>query len=73
MKTILFSAENSAKFTITDTKLHVPIVTLYTKYSGNLAKQLNEGFERSAYWKSYETKSAKVIEQGKNLNELLNS
>ena len=72
MKTILSSADNSAKFTITDTKLHVPIVTLYTKYSGNLAKQLNEGFERSVYWKSYETKPAKVIEQGKNLYELLN-
>ena len=62
---ILSSAENTAKFAITNTKLHVPIVTLSTKDSANLAKQLNEGFKRSVYWNSYETKPAKVIEKGK--------
>ena len=67
------SAGNSAKFEITDAKLHVPIVTLSTKDSANLAKQLNEGFKRSVYWNSYETKPAKVIEQGKNIYELLNA
>ena len=46
---ILSSAGNTAKFAITDTKLHVPIVTLSTKGSANLAKQLNDGFERSVY------------------------
>ena len=70
---ILSSAGNSAKFAITDTKLHVPIVTLSTKDSANLTKQLNEGFKRSVYWNSYETKPAKVIEQGKNIYELLNA
>ena len=44
-----------------------------TKDSANLTKQLNEGFKRSVYWNSYETKPAKVIEQGKNLYELLNA
>ena len=57
---------------ITDAKLHVPIATLSTNDSGNLTKQLNEEFKRPVYWNSYETKSAKVIEQGKNLYELLN-
>ena len=70
---ILSSAGDSAKFAITDAKLHVPIVTLSTKDSANLTKQLNEGFKRSVYWNSYETKPAKVIEQGKNLYELLNA
>ena len=70
---ILSSSGDSAKFEITDAKLHVPIVTLSTKDSANLAKQLNEGFKRSAYWNSYETKPAKVIEQGKNIYELLNA
>ena len=70
---ILSSAGNTAKFAITDTKLHVPIVTLSTKDSASLAKQLNEGFKRSVYWNSYETKPAKVIEQGKNIYELLNA
>ena len=67
------SAGNSAKFEITDAKLHVPIVTLSTKDSANLTKQLNEGFKRSVYWNSYETKPAKVIEQGKNIYKLLNA
>ena len=70
---ILSSTGNTAKFAITDTKLHVPIVTLSTKDSSNLAKQLNNGFKRSIYWNSYETKPAKVIEEGKNLYELLNA
>ena len=64
---ILSSAGDSAKFAITDAKLHVPIVTLSTKDSANLAKQLNEGFKRSVYWNSYETKPGKVIEKEKNL------
>ena len=68
---ILSSARDSAKFEKTDAKLHVPIVTLSTKDCANLAKDLNEGFKRSVYWNSYETKPAKVIEQGKNM--LLNA
>ena len=61
------SAGDSAKFAITDAKLHVPIVTLSTKHSANLTKQLNKRFKRSIYWNIYETKPAKVIEKGKNL------
>ena len=67
------SGRNSAKFAITDAKLHVSIVTLSTKDSANLTKQLNEGFKRSVYWNSYETKPGKVIEKGKNLYGLLNA
>ena len=52
---ILPSAGDSAKFAITDAKLHVLIVTLSTKDSANLLKQLHEGFKRSVYWNSYET------------------
>ena len=37
-----------------------------------MTKQLSEGFQRPAYWSSYQTKPAKVIEKGKNLYELLN-
>ena len=70
---ILSSAENSAKFSIADAKLHVPIVTLPTKDSANLIKKLSEGFKRIVYWNSYETKPAKAIEKGKNLSELLNA
>ena len=62
---VLSSAGDTAKFAITDTQLHVPIVTLSTKDRANLVKQLNEGFKRSVHWNSYETKRAKVIEKGK--------
>ena len=37
---ILSNAENSAKFEITDAKLHVPIVKLSTKDSVNLTKTI---------------------------------
>ena len=67
------SAGDTAIFAITDTKLHVPIVTLSAKDSTNLAKQLNDGFNRSVYWNSYEANPAKVIEQGKNIYELHNA
>ena len=68
---ILSSAGNSAKLAITDAKLLVPIFTLSTKDSATLTKQLNEGFKRSVYWNSYETKPAKVIEQGKKIKNYL--
>ena len=42
---ILSSSGNSVKFEITDAKLHVPLVTLSTKDSVNLTKQLNEAFK----------------------------
>ena len=44
-----------------------------TRDSAKLAKQLNEGFKRSVYWNSYETKPTKVIEQGKNIYKLLSA
>ena len=53
---ILSSAGDSAKFKITDAKLHVPIVTLSITDSLNLTKQLNEGFKRSAKWNIYQRK-----------------
>ena len=68
---ILSSAGNTAEFATTDVKLYVPIVTLSTKDSANLTKQLNEGFKRSVYWNSYETKPAKEIEQGKTFTNYL--
>ena len=52
---ILSNAGDSidATDTLTDAKLHVPIVTLSTKDSVNLTKQLSEGFKRSVYWNHY--------------------
>ena len=38
---------------LTNTKCHVPVVTLSTEDSVKLLNQLNEGFKRSAYWNEY--------------------
>ena len=62
---ILSSDRDSAKFEIKEVKLQVPTVTLSTKDNVNLTTQLSEGFERSANWNSYQTRSAKVNEKGK--------
>ena len=73
MKIVSCLVLEAAKCKITDAKLHVPIVTLSTKDSVNLTKQLSEGFKRSVYWNSYQTKPKKVIEKEKNIYELLNA
>ena len=70
---ILSSAGNSEKFEIKDAKLHFPIFTFSTKDSANLTRQLTEGFKRSVYWNSYETRTAKVIKHREHLSELLNA
>ena len=68
---ILSNDGDSAKFKITDAKLHVQIVILSAKDNANLTKQLSDGFKRSVYWKSYQTIPAKVIEKGINIYELI--
>ena len=48
---------NNIIFTIKDTKLYVPVVTLSARDNQKLSKLLSKGFERSAYWNEYKTKS----------------
>ena len=60
---ILSRIGDSAKFKTTDAKLNSPIVTLSATDSVNLTKQLSEGFKRSIYWNSYQTKPKKVVEE----------
>ena len=47
---ILSSKDGNSVFAITDTKLHVPIVTLKIEYNAKLSKLLSTGFERPSYW-----------------------
>ena len=44
-------------FTVKDTKLYVPVVTLSARDNQKLSKLLSKGFERSGYWNEYKTKS----------------
>ena len=50
---MLSSAGTTTIFTITNTKLYVPIVTSKIEHNTKLSKLLNEGFERSIYWNKY--------------------
>ena len=48
---------NNNIFTITDTQLFVPVVTLSARDNQKLSKLLTKGSERSVYWNEYKTKS----------------
>ena len=43
-------------FTITDTKLNVPVVTLPTQDNAKLLQQLKSGFKRTINWNKYQSK-----------------
>ena len=64
---IFSSTGDSAKFKITDAKLHVHIVILSTKDNVNLTKQLSNGFKRSVYWNNFQIIAAKVINNETNI------
>ena len=44
-------------FTIKDTKLYVPVITLSARGNKKLSKLLSKRFERSVYWNECKTKS----------------
>ena len=47
---VLSNVAGNSTFTISDTKLYVPVVTLKTEDNTKLSKLLTEGFKRSVYW-----------------------
>ena len=70
---IISSAEHSAKFNMMDAELHVPIITLCTRYNVNFTKQLSHRFKTSVYWSNYQTIPIKVIYNGTNIHRLLSA
>ena len=50
---------NRVIFTIKDTQLFVPVVTLSARDNQKVSKLHSKGFERSVYWNEYKTKSDK--------------
>ena len=50
-------------FTITDTKLYVPVVTLSTQDNEKLLQQLKSDFRRTIKWNKYQSE---VAGQGRN-------
>ena len=49
---VLCNLVGASTFTLTDTKLYVPTVTLSTEDNAKLSKLLSEGFKRPVYWKN---------------------
>ena len=49
---------NNTVFTIVDTKLYVPVVTLLARDNQKLSNLLSKVFERSVYWNECENKNA---------------
>ena len=62
----------AAAFTITHTKLYLPIVTLKSEENARLSKLLNEGFKRSVYWNHYKIFLKKYAEN-ENIREPLDA
>ena len=58
-------------FTITDTKLFVPIVNLSTRDNAKLLEQLKSGFKRTINWNKYKPKVT-IQEQNRYLDFLIN-
>ena len=60
----------AATFEITDTKLHVPVVTLSTQENAKFIQQLKSGFKRVINWNKYLSKP-ELLAQNPNLNHLV--
>ena len=46
-------SNRATTFQITSAKLYFPVVTLSTKNSSKLIKQVSKGFKRFVYWNEY--------------------
>ena len=63
-------ANQNHTFTITETNLYVPIVTLSTQDNGKLLTQVKPGFKRTVSWNKYLWKP-ELLFQNPNLNHLI--
>ena len=65
-------ADQVPTFTITETNLYVPVVTLSTQDNAKLLPQLKSGFKRTIYWDKYLSKQ-QLLTENRNLNHLVES
>ena len=66
----VIAANQAATFTITDTKLYVPVVTLSTQENTKFLQQLKSSFKRVINWNKYLLKP-ELLAQNPNLNHLV--
>ena len=70
---VIISTNNANQiptFTITETNLYVPVVTLTTEDNSKLLPQLKDGFKRTINWNKYLIKP-ELLAQNANLNHLV--
>ena len=65
-------APTGLEFQITDTKLHIPVVTLSKENDKRILEQLKSGFKRTVKWNKYRSQMT-VQSNNNNLNYLINS
>ena len=63
-------ADQVPTFTITETNLYVPVVTLSAQDNAKLLPQLKSGFKRTISWNKYLSKPELLV-QNENLNHLI--
>ena len=68
---VITNSIGDGKFTITETKLYVLVVTLSTQDNAKLLQQLKSGFKRTINWNKYES-NIKTFAQNRYLNHLIN-
>ena len=52
---VITNSTGSGRFTITDTKLYVSVVTLSTQDNAKLLQQVKSGFKRTFSWNKYQS------------------
>ena len=62
--------DQAPTFTITETNLYVPVVTLWTQDNAKLLPQLKSGFKRTINWNKYLSKP-ELLAHNANLNYLI--
>ena len=67
---IITNSTDAGRFTITETKIYVPVVTLSTQENTRLLQQLKSGFKRVINWKKYLSKP-ELLAQNPNLDHLV--
>ena len=70
---VIISTDNAGQnptFTITETNLYVPVVTLSTQDNAKLLPQLKSGFKRTISWNKYLAKP-ELLARNRNLNHLI--
>ena len=69
---VITNSTGEGRFTITDTKLYVPVVTLSTQDNAKLLQQLKSGFRGTINWNKYQS-CIKTSAQNRYLNYLVDA